>query len=160
MVEGEPIDAVLDRLHEHPGEGAQKHREPIDRIFSAASVEEIMRRLENEQGAWHDWARNTLAVLAKKAPLSLKVAFEQLLRGKGYKSLKEALIVEYRLATRLIRLPNFSEGIRAVIVDKDQSPKWQPATLGEVSDAHVQALFEPLPGDLTLKDYWLPPLHG
>ncbi len=124
MIEGEPIDAVLDGLHEHPGEGPlEKHREPIDRIFCGPSVEEIMRRLENEQGAWHDWARKTLAALSKKSPLSLKVVFEQLRRGKGYKTLKEALIVEYRLATRLIRRPDFPEGIRAVIVDKDQSPK-------------------------------------
>ena len=120
-----------------------------------------MRRLENERGAWHEWARQTLAALAKKSPLSLKVAFEQLRRGKSYKTLKEALIVEYRLATRLIRLPDFPEGIRAVIVDKDQSPKWQPASLSEVSDALVQSLFEPLSqGDLTLADYWMPPLHG
>jgi enoyl-CoA hydratase len=162
MIEGGPIDTVLDGLHGHPGEGPlEKHREPIDRIFSAASVEEIVRRLENEQGAWHDWARKTLAGLSKKSPLSLKVAFEQLRRGKGYKTLKEALIVEYRLAARLIRRPDFPEGIRAVIVDKDQSPKWQPATLGEVSEALVQSLFEPLPqGDLTLADYWMPPLHG
>ena len=162
MIGGEPVDPILDGLHGHPGEShLEQHREPIDRIFSAPSLEEILRRLENEQGAWHEWARQTLAALAKKSPLSLKVAFEQLRRGKSYKTLKEALIVEYRLATRLIRLPDFPEGIRAVIVDKDQSPKWQPASLSEVSDAYVQSLFEPLSqGDLTLADYWMPPLHG
>jgi enoyl-CoA hydratase len=162
MIEAEPIDAVLDSLHEHPGESfLKKHREPIDRIFAAPSVEEIIKRLENEQGPWREWAQQTLAALAKKAPLSLKVAFEQLRRGKSYKTLKEALTVEYRLATRLIRMPDFPEGIRAVIVDKDQSPKWQPASMAEVSDGFVQSLFEPLSqGDLTLADYWMPPLHG
>ena len=162
MVEGEPIDAVLDGLQEHPGASfLEEHREPIDRIFSAPSLEEVLARLEGEQGAWRDWARKTAAALAKRAPLSLKMTFEQLRRGKGYRTLKEALIVEYRLATRLLRRPDFSEGIRAVIVDKDRSPQWQPATLGEVSDALVQSLFEPLPeGELVLKDYWTPPLHG
>lgn len=162
MIEAEPIDPILDGLHEDPGESyLEKHREPIDRVFSAPSLEEILRRLEDERGAWRDWAQETLAALAKKSPLALKAAFEQLRRGKSYKTLKEALIVEYRLATRFIRLPDFSEGIRAVIIDKDQSPKWQPASLGEVSEAFVQSLFEPLPqGDLSLADYWMPPLRG
>jgi enoyl-CoA hydratase len=162
MIDGEPVDSILDGLHEHPGEGVlEKHREPIDRIFSARSLEAILKGLDKEDGTWRDWARETLAVLAKKSPLALKATFEQLRRGKSYKTLKEALIVEYRLATRFIRQPDFPEGIRAIIVDKDQSPKWQPPTLGEVSDAAVQSLFEPLPGgDLTLADYWVPPLRG
>ncbi|MGA9765069.1 MAG: enoyl-CoA hydratase/isomerase family protein [Rhodomicrobium sp.] len=162
VIEAEPIDPILDGLHEPPGESyLEKHSEPVGRIFSAPSLEEILRRLENERGTWQDFAGETLAALSKKSPLSLKVAFEQLRRGKSYRTLKEALIVEYRLATRLIRMHNFSEGIRAVIVDKDQSPKWQPASLSEVSDAFVQSLFEPLPGgDLKLIDYWVPPLNG
>jgi enoyl-CoA hydratase len=162
MTEGEPIDPILDGLHEHPGESfLEKHREPIDRIFSGSSVEGILKGLENEGGVWRDWAQNTLSVLAKKSPLALKVAFEQLRRGRNYKTLKEALIVEYRLATRMIQLPDFPEGIRAVIVDKDQSPKWQPPSLAGVSDASVQSLFEPLPGgDLNLVDYWTPPASG
>jgi enoyl-CoA hydratase len=162
MIEAEPIDPILDGHHEDPGRSyLEIHREPVDRIFSAPSLEEIVRRLENERGTWQGFAQETLAALAKKAPLSLKVTFEQLRRGKNYKTLKEALIVEYRLATRFLRMPDFPEGIRAVIVDKDQSPKWQPASLSEVSDAFVQSLFEPLPGgDLNLADYWVPPLHG
>jgi enoyl-CoA hydratase len=162
MIEAEPIDAVLDGLHRHPGAGhLEMHREPINRIFSASPVEEILHRLEGEQGEWRGWAQTTLAVLAKKAPLSLKVTHEQLRRGKACKTLKEALVMEYRLATRLIRLPDFPEGIRAAIIDKDQLPRWRPASLGEVSGAYVQSLFEPLPqGDLTLVDYWMPPLHG
>ena len=162
MIEGEPIDSILDCLHEHPGESfLEQHSEPIGRIFGAASVDEILSGLEKEDGVWRDWARETLAVLAKKSPLSLKVAFEQLRRGKSYRTLKEALVVEYRLATRFIRLPDFPEGIRAVIVDKDQAPKWQPASVSAVSDAFVLSLFEPLPGgDLSLTDYWVPPLSA
>ncbi len=159
IIEGEPIDIVLDSLHEDPSESfLQKHREPIDRIFAAPSLEAILAGLEAEQGDWRSFAEDALAALAKKAPLPLKVAFEQLRRGKSYRSLKEALIVEYRLATRMIRRPDFSEGIRAAVIDKDRAPQWQPRSLGEVSDAFVQSLFEPLPGgDLTLKDYWMPP---
>jgi enoyl-CoA hydratase len=156
MMEAEPIDAVLDELHKHPGESAlERRRAPIDRIFSASSVEEILARLASETSD-RAWAEETRATLLKRCPLSLKVAFEQLRRGKNYRSLKEALIVEYRLATRFLRMPDFYEGVRALLIDKDNNPRWSPATLGEVSDEMVSALFEPLPeGDLRLTDYWM-----
>jgi enoyl-CoA hydratase len=156
MIEGDPIDPVADGLHEHPGESwLETHREPVNRIFSAPSLDGIIRGLENEEGRWRDWAQETLSALAKKSPLALKVTFEQLKRGKSYKTLKEALIVEYRLATRLVRQPDHFEGVRAAIIDKDQSPRWQPPSLSEVDDAFVQSLFAPLPGeDLELTSYW------
>jgi enoyl-CoA hydratase len=159
MIEAEPIDAVLDGLHEAPGESAlQRLRGPIDRIFSAPSLDDVLRGLERESGEWKNWAQETLSILSRKSPLSLKVTFEALKRGSGFKTLKEALVVEYRLATRMIRRHDFHEGVRAVIVDKDQSPQWQPPSLAEVSDTLVQSLFAPLPGgDLELKDYWSPP---
>ena len=160
MIEGEPIDPVLDGLHESPGESAlQTLRGPIDQIFAAPSFDDILRGLEREEGEWRDWAQETLAILSKRSPLSLKVTFEAMKRGSGFKALKEALVVEYRLATRMIRRHDFREGVRAVIVDKDQSPKWEPPSLAEVSDGLLQSLFEPLPGgDLQLKDYWSPPV--
>ncbi len=159
MIEGEPIDAVLDGLHEPPGKSALENlRGPIDRIFSAQSVEDVLKGLESEKGEQRDWAQETLAILSKRSPLSLKVTFEAYRRGSQYKSLKEALIVEYRLATRMIRMHDFLEGVRAVIIDKDQSPKWRPPSLGEVTDACLQSLFAPLSGgDLRLTDYWSPP---
>lgn len=159
MIEAEPIDAVLDGLREPPGESElQRLREPIDRIFSAASVEDILSALEKEKGVWRDWALATLEILSKRSPLSLKVTFEALKRGSACKTLKDALVVEYRLATRMIRMHDFREGVRAAIVDKDQAPKWQPQTLAEVSAELLQSLFAPLPeGDLALKDYWTPP---
>jgi enoyl-CoA hydratase len=159
MIEGEPIDTVLDGLHEPPGESElARRREVIDRIFFAPSLDDVFRNLENEDGPERDWARETLAALSVRSPLALKVTFEQLKRGKTYNSLKEALIVEYRLATRMVRRPDFIEGVRAVLIDKDQSPKWQPATLSEVTAAMVQSQFEPLPkGDLKLVDYWKGP---
>src|SRR5262249_6561449 len=155
MIEGEPIDPVTDGLHEHPGESwLEKHREPIDRIFSASTLGGIMKSLESEEGPWRAWAQETLGTLAKKSPLSLKVTFEQIRRGKSYKTLKEALIIEYRLATRMVQQPDFLEGVRAIVIDKDQSPRWQPSSLGQVDDAFVQSLFAALPGgDLELTGY-------
>jgi enoyl-CoA hydratase len=163
MIEGEPIDSVVGGLHEHPGESwLEKHREPIDKIFSASSLEGVIARLENEEGPWREWAEEALGSLAKKSPLALKVTFEQLKRGENYKTLKDALTVEYRLATRMVQHPDFLEGVRATIIDKDQSPKWQPPSLSQVDDAIVKSLFEPLPGgDLELASYWtLPVMPG
>ncbi len=162
MIEGEPTDAVLDGLHEPPEQSAlETFRAPIDRIFAAGSLDGVLQSLEREQGEWRDWAQETLAILAKRSPLSLKVTFEAFRRGGRCKSLKEALILEYRLATRMIREHDFLEGVRAIIIDKDQSPKWLPPSLAEVSDAHLQSLFEPLSGgDLQLEDYWRPPEHS
>jgi enoyl-CoA hydratase len=159
MIAGEPMGTVLDGLHEHPGPSElEKMRDPIDRIFAAPSLDGILKNLECEGGEHRDWARRTLEILAKRSPLSLKVTFEFLRRGEAHRTLKEALVVEYRLATRLIRRHDFLEGVRAAIIDKDQSPKWEHASLAEVDDALVQSLFEPLPeGDLQLQDYWTSP---
>jgi enoyl-CoA hydratase len=159
MIEGEPIGAVLDGLHEHPGPSElEMLRGPIDRIFAAPSLDEVLEGLEREDGEQREWAQRTLEILAKRSPLSLKVTFEFLRRGAAHKTLKEALIVEYRLATRLIRRHDFLEGVRAAIIDKDQSPKWEHASLSEVDDALVRSLFEPpAGGELQLKDYWTQP---
>ncbi len=155
MIEGEPIDPVLDGLHGHPGPSELANlRAPIDRIFGAPSLEDVLKALECEEGEWREWARDTLAILSKRSPLSLKVTFELLNRGRAYGTLKEALIVEYRVATRMIRRRDFIEGVRAAIIDKDQSPRWEQASAGGAGDALVQSLFEPPPaGDLELKDY-------
>ncbi len=54
---------------------------------------------------------------------------------------------EYRLACHVIRRPDFVEGVRAVIFDKDNAPRWEPATPEAVTDALVDSLFAPLPAD-------------
>jgi enoyl-CoA hydratase len=55
------------------------------------------------------------------------------------------MAVEYRLAVRVCRLPDFQEGVRAVIIDKDNAPRWSPATLAGLDDAGLDSLFAPLP---------------
>jgi enoyl-CoA hydratase len=156
MIEADPIDPVLDSLHDlPPGGHLDELREAIDRCFSAPSVEGILERLGEETGDHADWARQTRSRLLACAPLGLKTTFEQIRRGEDYASLKEALTAEYRLTTRFLAMPDLYEGVRAAIIDRNSPPQWQPASLAEVSDEFVQSLFEPLPdGDLELKDYW------
>jgi enoyl-CoA hydratase len=156
MIEGDPIDPVLDRLHRNPGEGELARLRPaIDRIFSAESVEAVLSRLDAETGPHDDWARQTAATIRQKAPLALKVAFRQIREGRSRRSLKDELIVEFRLVKRMLFQPDLQEGVRSQLIDKDRSPKWQPATLADVSDEMVAACFAPLPdGELELIDRW------
>jgi len=156
MIEGDPIDAVLDDLHRNPGESELAALQPvIDRIFSAASVEEILSRLDAESGQYAEWARQTASTIRSRAPLSLKVAFRQIRQGADLPSLKEELKVEFRLVSRLGLGYNLREGVRAQLIDKDRSPKWRPESLESVTDAMVEDCFAPLGEDeLALIDRW------
>jgi enoyl-CoA hydratase len=156
MIEGDPIDAVLDDLHRDPGTGELEPLRPVvDRIFSAESVEAVLSRLDAETGEHADWARETAAAIRERAPLSLKVAFRQLREGRAALSLKEDLKTEFRLTSRMLLHPDFAEGVRAAIIDKDNAPKWQPASLSEVTEEMVAACFAPLgEEELQLQDHW------
>ncbi|CAL1691668.1 Carnitinyl-CoA dehydratase [Brevundimonas subvibrioides] len=118
------------------------HREAIDRLFAHDRVEDIVAALEADGS---DWAVAQLAILKTKSPQSLKVTLRQLRLGREMTDFAEAMVMEYRLGGRVVRTHDFQEGVRAVIVDKDNAPQWSPATLGEVDDAAIEALFAPLP---------------
>jgi len=136
-----PIDRLLDGLHRDPGEGELARLTPaIHRIFGAPSVEEILDRLDKEQGQHDAWARATAAEIRKKSPTSLKVAFAQMRRGKSL-SLADALRLEFRLASLLIARRDYCEGIKSRIVGKGSEPRWQPARLAEVDDAEIERFF-------------------
>lgn len=153
MAEAEPVDPMLEALHHDPGEGELVRLRPvIDRAFSAPRVEDILARLDAEEGEWADWARATAGEMRSKSPLGLKVALRQMRIG-GDLGLEQALKLEYRLAHRFITGDEFYEGIRAAIIDKDHTPRWPSRSLEAVSDAEVEALFAPLEGgELALVD--------
>ncbi|MBJ7533981.1 enoyl-CoA hydratase/isomerase family protein [Rhodomicrobium vannielii ATCC 17100] len=152
MVEGQPADTVLNALHEPPGSSAlEALREPIDRLFAAPSLEDLLRGLEREYGPWRDFALATLDTLSARSPLALHLTFELHRRAATFASLKDALTLEYRVATRLIRHADFAEGVRAAVIDKDRSPKWTHASIGAVDADLVASFFAPLPaGDVPL----------
>ena len=141
LADNHPIDRLLDGLHRDPGEGEiVRHTPAINRIFSARSVEEILARLDAEEGEHEPWAKETAAELRKKSPSSLKIAFAQMQRGKQL-SLAEALKLEFRVASHLVSTHDFREGIDARIAGNGRTPKWQPATLEEVDDEAIERLF-------------------
>jgi enoyl-CoA hydratase len=120
------------------------HRAVIDRVFSHDTVEAICAALEAEGS---EWANAQLTILKTKSPRSLKVTLRQLRAGRAMTGFAEVMAMEYRLGGRVVRSHDFQEGVRAVIVDKDNAPRWSPAALEQVSDADIDALFAPLPAD-------------
>jgi len=139
-----PIDAVLAAFAEPAGEGRNAaHRAAIDRIFAGNSVDDILAALEREGD---EWAQKTAATMRTKSPFSLKLALAQVRRGKAW-DFDTCMRAEFRIVSRVIVGHDFYEGVRAVIVDKDNAPVWRPATLPEVCDAGVERHFAPRPGD-------------
>jgi enoyl-CoA hydratase len=120
------------------------HQDEIDRLFGQDSVEAIVAALE---AADTDWAREQLKVLATKSPQTMKVAFRQLQLGAKAESFADNMAMEYRIGARVAQRHDFLEGVRAVIVEKDNAPKWNPPTLAGVDEATVDSIFAPLPSD-------------
>ena len=142
-----PVDAVLAAFTEPAGEGPiVARRAVIDRLFADNRVEDILRALDAEKSDHAEWARATATSIRAKSPLSLKLALAQVRRGKEW-DFATCMDAEFRIVSRIIRGHDFYEGVRAVIVDKDNKPRWQPATLGKVSEAEVERHFAALSGD-------------
>ncbi|XP_061580513.1 3-hydroxyisobutyryl-CoA hydrolase, mitochondrial [Cololabis saira] len=124
-----------------------KHISDIDRLFSSSSVEGIMQNLKADGS---EFAKKQAEILSKMSPTSLKITYKQLQAGASL-SLQDVLVMEYRLSQACMRGCDFYEGVRAVLVDKDQNPKWNPSKLEEVSDKSIDECFSPLgEKDLTL----------
>jgi len=145
--DGDRIDATLTRFAEDPGSASLATLRPeIDRCFAGGSVEKILDALAAEAkagGAHADWAAETQAGLLTKSPTSLKITLRQLIIGRDY-DVEAALALEYRLTQHVMAAHDFYEGVRAMLIDKDQKPRWQPATLAEVGDDMVDIFFAPI----------------
>lgn len=115
----------------------------IDRTFDGDTVEEIYGNLHLEGS---DWAMKTIRVLNKMSPTSLKVTHRSITNGRNL-SLEDCLRTEFRLAINHVFLDSdFKEGTRAVLVDKDNNPKWNPAKIQDVTPEIVDKFFQPIPG--------------
>uniref|UniRef100_A0A669EUM8 3-hydroxyisobutyryl-CoA hydrolase n=1 Tax=Oreochromis niloticus TaxID=8128 RepID=A0A669EUM8_ORENI len=149
----EDVSRVLDSYQSQSSLDAEKpfilkkHLSDIDRLFSASSVEGIVKNLKTDGS---EFAKKQTETLSKMSPTSLKITLKQLQAGASL-SLQDVLVMEYRLSQACMRGYDFYEGVRAVLVDKDQNPKWNPSTLEEVSDQMVEQCFSSLgEKDLTL----------
>jgi enoyl-CoA hydratase len=144
------VDAVLAAFAEPAGDGPiMQRKDAIDRLFKGERIEDILAALDREAAFGRtdaDWAGKTAATIRAKSPLSLKIALAQVRRG-GTLDFEACMRTEFRIVSRVIHGHDFYEGVRAVIVDKDNKPRWHPATLADVSEAEVARHFALLGGD-------------
>jgi enoyl-CoA hydratase/carnithine racemase len=118
-------------------------RERIDRVFALDSVGAIVGALEAAHG--DDWCRDTAALLRKRSPLMLHVVLEQIRRAR-YLGLADNLRMERDMVYRCFHLRPGAEGetvegIRALAIDKDHAPRWQPASIEQVTPTQVAEFF-------------------
>jgi enoyl-CoA hydratase len=148
---GEPVDAAIAIVVQssRPGEVALQ-ADLIESCFSAPSVPAILDRLDAAAAGGSDFAATAAATIRSKSPSSLAITFEQMRRG-GDLTFEEAMAMEFRIVSRILRGHDFTEGVRATIIDKNGRPVWQPASLAEVDEADVMAHFADLgPAELAL----------
>jgi len=128
------------------------HGAVIADAFSGADLASILARLdtladgEMEEAAF---ARSTATTIRGKCPTSLALAMEQMRRGPAL-TLAQCLVMEFRIVSRVARGHDFYEGVRAMLVDKDNAPRWQPAALADIDAEEIAAHFAPRDDDLSL----------
>lgn len=137
------IAGILSELSETPPEARiEGNADRIARHFASDHYEDILASLEGEDS---EWAAKELATLGTKSPQTCKVALRQLAESAGFEDFADNMRMEYRIASRVLVRPDFAEGVRAVIVDKTNDPKWDPATPEGVTETLLDAIFAPLP---------------
>ena len=119
----------------------------IDRAFSAPDVPSIAAALATEKG---DVAEAARRALDRNSPLAMHTALRVIHRARGFKTVRQAIALEFRAAARSLLEGDFVEGIRAQIIDKDRSPRWRHASLNAVTDADVDGMLRPF-DDATLE---------
>ena len=146
----ERLDGILGTLSETPPDSKIVETiVQINRHFASDTLEDILSSLEGDES---DWAMKELATLRSKSPQTCKVALRQLAESLRLTNFADNMAMEYRIASRVIVRPDFAEGVRAVIVDKDDAPQWNPETPEGVTEDLIDAIFAALPA----QDEWKP----
>ncbi|MGZ8283346.1 MAG: enoyl-CoA hydratase/isomerase family protein [Allosphingosinicella sp.] len=122
----------------------KENRERICRLFAADKLEEIMADLATDSS---EWAQKELEALRRKSPAACKVSLRLLEESAKLHDFAGEMFMEYALTVHITARPDFAEGVRALLVDKDNAPNWQPAMPEEVTEKMIDELFAPLPPD-------------
>lgn len=137
-------DEILDHYSAPPPPAKILEKlEQINRLFSSDRLEDILAALEADPS---DFAREQLAVLRSKSPLSCKVTLRLLVVSPHIVSFASEMRLEFGIVHRLFRTHDFYEGVRALLIDRDNAPQWDPPTPELVTDEMVRQIFDPLRG--------------
>ncbi|TDZ19348.1 3-hydroxyisobutyryl-CoA hydrolase [Colletotrichum orbiculare MAFF 240422] len=132
------INATLEEYatglpHDEPIHIAGELRQAVDRCFSRSNVNDIIAALKKEEGATKEWAEKTLDTLHKRSPTAVNVALRQMRIGSDW-SIAETFKREHQMATKFMQHHDFTEGVSALLIRKPkEDPKWQPATLEDIT---------------------------
>ena len=144
---GEEPDAAIARLKVDPGPALLMEYHPIiNRCFNGENLSEIINRLKKEPG---NWSKKTIELIRSMCPFSQALTLKNI-RMANSRSLEDCLVTDFRLALRLMERDDYFEGARALLIDKDRKPNWDPQTIEAVDPAQIDACFAPL-GDQDLK---------
>lgn len=142
------VTEIINQFHVQPGmSDITEERETLDLAFSQKEVHDIVALLHH---VGSEWARNTANMVLSRSPTSLKVTYAQLERAKKM-TFDDKIKMDFDMTQHFLEGHDFLEGIRAVVIDKDNRPKWQPAKLDEVSDEQIQQYFTPIGERLSLQ---------
>jgi len=145
IIAGHEIGGVLAALAIKPPEPKiAAHEAAIRRHFASDKLEDIFASLEADDS---EWAAKEVATLRTKSPQACKVSLRQLAQSAALDTFDQNMAMEYRIGARVLVLPDFAEGVRAVIVDKDHAPKWNPPAPEGVTPGMLDAIFAPLPAN-------------
>jgi enoyl-CoA hydratase len=144
LADDDALEVLLEEFSGDPGESdLAMTRRLIDAAFEGDAVEPIIERIS---AAGDPWSVKQAKILAGKSPTALKLTLAALRKGVDL-SFEDVMRQDLRLSSRCLEGPDFYEGVRAVIIDKDNAPVWSPASLSDVDDALIAAAFEPLDAD-------------
>jgi enoyl-CoA hydratase len=141
--EPQRLEALLDE-HGAPPPPARiaENRERIDRLFAADDFETILAALAADGS---DWAQTELATLRAKSPQACKVSLRILYDGARVQDFAHEMKQEYAVASRVVQRHDFVEGVRALLIDKDNRPRWEPPTPEAVTQHLIDTIFAPMP---------------
>ena len=143
IADPQAIETVLNALSvPAPDPRIVAHRGAINRLFASDKLEDVLAALEADGG---EWATQQRAALGTKSPQTMKVSLKLLLDGKTMPTFEDEMRQEFAVASHVVQRHDFVEGVRALIIDKDNAPKWNPASAEEVSDHLIDQIFAPLP---------------
>jgi len=128
------------------------HEEIIKDAFSFDKIEDIFERCETLSKLNNEFFNTQFEELKHKSPTSLKISLKQI-RAARELSLKDELIMEYRMVQKCLKIGDFFEGVRAMLVDKDRKPNWSPSSINDVDESRVDEFFKSLDDlDLVLEN--------